>query len=343
MSDLGAPIFVDSIQDLLKAIPSSSKRVFLCDSHTKEACFDRLQIKEDVIVIQAGEENKNMATVEHVIQELLNLGLGRKDYLICLGGGVVTDLGGFTGNIYKRGVQILNIPTSLLGMVDAAIGGKNGIDFRSIKNLLGTFNWVDSIIFPGFLETLSWSEIQNGYMEMIKHGLIASEKHYHKTVALWKAKELPTIETVRESIHIKTMHCMEDFKDLGMRNRLNFGHTVGHAIEGVALEKGQFISHGLAVGLGMMVESQLSLIKTNLSSEENRNIHSVLEPLKDEVDLTSISCSDILRFAQKDKKNSSESASINFVGLTRIGEARQNQWCTSKELKEALKIIDLHD
>jgi 3-dehydroquinate synthase len=342
MSDAGTSIFVGSIQGLLEALPSASRRVFLCDSNTEKYCFTRLGIQEEVVVIPSGEASKSMVTVQHVMKQLLDLEISRYDYLICLGGGVVTDLGGFVGTIFKRGIQVINIPTSLLGMVDAAVGGKNGVDFHSVKNAVGSFRWVNSIILPEFLDSLPWIEVQNGFMEMMKHGLIASRKHFEDCVILWNQKALPSKDLIKESINIKTDHCLQDFRDSGLRNRLNFGHTVGHAIEGLALEKGIALSHGKAVGLGMMVEAQLSVIKTGLSSEECSRIQMTLESLARETDFKPFEASEVLRFARSDKKNHQRNV-LNFVGLKTVGEAVHGQLCTETEFTEALKVIGIYD
>ncbi len=303
-----------------------TKIFILVDENTHEHCLPKLlpnletDIPFEIIEIESGEENK---TIENAIQlwEILSgFEANRKSLIINLGGGVITDLGGFVASTYKRGVSFINIPTTLLGMCDASIGGKTGIDHQSLKNIIGTFAEPEHIfIYPDFLSTLPFTELRSGFAEMLKHGLIADKKHWEDLISIEElsaGKIFPYIET---SMKIKQNVVEKDFKEQNIRKTLNFGHTFGHAFETLFLQKGKPILHGEAVAMGMIVETYLSfseiLIPENTALEIINNIRRYYP----HISINGFSDDEILSLMMNDKKNSS--GKINFSLLKNIGES----------------------
>lgn len=239
-----------------------SKVGFLVDENSKKHCLKPLQeylsFSYDVITIRDGEENKNLSTCETVWTELIKLKFDRKSLLINLGGGVVSDLGGFVASTYMRGIDFINIPSTLLAQVDASVGGKLGIDLHNLKNLIGVFREPNCVIVDiNFLNTLPERELKSGFAEVIKHCLIRDQKMFKNILNVhWKDNNWE--EIVKHSIKIKSEIVHKDLKESGIRKILNFGHTIGHAIETTYLLKNQKILHGEAISIGMICESYLS-------------------------------------------------------------------------------------
>lgn len=233
----------------------------LCDSNTREVCFPLLAPHlpaHDMIWVPAGEDTKRFTELEELLAKLSFRSAGRQHVLINLGGGMVTDLGGFAASIYHRGIPFINIPTTLLAMLDATIGGKTGINLRGTKNLAGTFtNPAAVYIHADFLKTLPEREFRAGYAEAIKHALIADPAYW----ADLTADDYPpsdVIGLIRRSLEIKLRFVKEDPFEKGIRKALNFGHTLGHALEGLALTQHSSLLHGEAVAAGMVMEAWLS-------------------------------------------------------------------------------------
>ena len=239
-----------------------SKVGFLVDENSKKHCLKPLQeylsFSYDVITIRDGEENKNLSTCEAVWTELIKLKFDRKSLLINLGGGVVSDLGGFVASTYMRGIDFINVPSTLLAQVDASVGGKLGIDLHNLKNLIGVFREPNCVIVDiNFLNTLPERELKSGFAEVIKHCLIRDQKMFRNIINVhWKDNNWE--EIVKHSIKIKSEVVHKDLKESGIRKILNFGHTIGHAIETTYLHKNQKILHGEAISIGMICESYLS-------------------------------------------------------------------------------------
>ena len=239
-----------------------SKVGFLVDENSKKHCLKPLQeylsFSYDVITIRDGEKNKNLSTCETVWTELIKLKFDRKSLLINLGGGVVSDLGGFVASTYMRGIDFINIPSTLLAQVDASVGGKLGIDLHNLKNLIGVFREPNCVIVDiNFLNTLPERELKSGFAEVIKHCLIRDQKMFKNIINVdWKDNNWEKI--VKHSIKIKSEIVHKDLKESGIRKILNFGHTIGHAIETTHLNKNQKILHGEAISIGMICESYLS-------------------------------------------------------------------------------------
>jgi 3-dehydroquinate synthase len=294
-----------------------STSAILVDENTKKHCLPLLLAELSslsnslIIEIKSGEENKNISTCSLIWEELSKHNFDRNSLLINLGGGVIGDMGGFAASTYKRGIDFIQIPTTLLAMADASVGGKLGIDFGVLKNQVGLFKNPRSVlIYPEFLETLAENQLNSGFAEIVKHALIAD-------VNLWnQLKETPFPDVdwediVIRSIELKNKIILEDPLEENTRKQLNFGHTFGHAIESYYLEKGTPILHGEAVFLGIILELELSNITRQKKSEIKNFILSNFAlphcPSK----------SEIAKYLTNDKKN--QSKKINFSLLSGIG------------------------
>lgn len=264
--------YSDDIQGLSQYIDSLQydKAVILADAKTNGFCVPVLKKilpffnKLAVITIPDGEQNKNIDVAQLIINEYLLNGLSKKSIVFHLGGGALSDIGAFCASIYKRGIRFVNIPTTLLAMCDASIGGKNGIDFLNYKNMLGTVVPAEAIIIhPAFLHTLPQRQIRSAYAEIIKHHVLQGEKAMAQIMDFTE-EDFVKKEIIMHSIDFKTNITSYDMKDEGKRQILNFGHTIGHAIESVGLQNGKNVYlHGEAIMLGMIYESRLSEIINN--------------------------------------------------------------------------------
>jgi len=314
-------------QELLRLIDSKQySRIFvLVDENTARDCLPVFEHRIDgdfifhVIRIPEGEHHKNINTSVSVWEELSDAGADRKSLLINLGGGVVTDLGGFIAATFRRGIDFVNVPTSLLAMVDAALGGKTGVDLGVLKNQIGVIIPPVLIwILPAFLDTLPKRQRINGYAEMLKHGLIADSQYWSEMIR----EEVPSdlTDLIRRSVEIKMRIVDQDLRESGLRKTLNYGHTIGHAIESYFLaHREETLYHGEAIAAGMILEAYLSHQLTGLPGEELESICKeisarypklVFEP----EEVTAIQ--DLLRY---DKKNTH--GKVLFVLLKRIGTA----------------------
>jgi 3-dehydroquinate synthase len=319
------PLSESTLNVLLETTFSRSKKIILVDENTQVNCLESLLThfevlsEAEVIVIPAGEVNKTIDVATQVCLAFKDYEVGRNDVLINLGGGMVTDMGGFIASIYNRGISCIHVPTTLLGMVDAAIGGKTGVDLEGAKNLIGTFYQPDAIYIDGaFLITLPDEEWLNGYAEMLKHALIADFSLWNKLQGKKELKKEISIELIRECSNIKQQIVLEDPMEKGKRKFLNFGHTVGHAIESVLLDNEHAISHGHAVALGMIAESYVSMKLGLLSMENYYTVETHLKKCYNLLSLTNEEVEEALAFARLDKKNSLNK--INVVLLKNIGQ-----------------------
>ena len=239
-----------------------TKVAFLLDKNTLTHCFNKISnhidFKYEKILIDEGEENKNLETSKNVWQKLIDFKFDRKSILINLGGGVICDLGGFVASTYMRGIEFINIPTTLLSQVDASIGGKLGIDYKNLKNIIGLFREPKKVIIDtNYLNTLSDREIRSGYAEVIKHCLIKDKNMFDEIYEKeWKNSDWTNL--VNHSIKIKSEIVKKDLKENGLRKILNFGHTIGHSIETTYLNKLNKLFHGEAIAIGMICESFIS-------------------------------------------------------------------------------------
>lgn len=334
-------------RDLVNAIAECEhdKIFILTDQTTHDMCLPKLQnflcLKgAQSIVIKAGDTNKTLDSLAEVWTALSQGGATRHSLMINLGGGMVTDLGGFAASTFKRGIDFINIPTTLLAMVDASVGGKTGINFGGLKNEIGVFS--DSkfvIINTQFLDTLDHDNICSGYAEMLKHGLISDDKHWAELVGFNLSQpDLAQLQRmVAESIKVKERIVTEDPHEHGIRKALNLGHTVGHALESFAMKHGRPVLHGYAVAYGMVCELYLSARKTDFPTDK---MHQMVRFILDHYGRLPYTCDDypeLLELMRHDKKNTS--GIINFTLLGGIGDIRINQTATKEEIEEALDFL----
>ena len=311
----------------------------LVDTTTEQCCLPIISAYDCMkqarpIVIGATDTHKTLDTVTQVWTALQQMGATRHSLLINLGGGMVTDLGGFAASTFKRGLSYINIPTTLLSMVDASVGGKTGFNFGGLKNEIGVFNNADCVILDTtFLQTLDQENILSGYAEMLKHGLISNEKTWAELLNfnLTDLEQLGSM--LAENVAVKQRIVTEDPTEHGIRKALNLGHTVGHAFESLALER-KPILHGYAVAYGLVVELYLCCVKTGFPQDKMRQ---TVTFIKEHYGRMNITCDDypkIIELMHHDKKN--VGSAINFTLLGGIGDIRINQTATEDEIKEAL-------
>ncbi|PWL38994.1 3-dehydroquinate synthase [Flagellimonas aquimarina] len=301
-----------------------SKVFVLVDENTKKKCLpifkEKLGERADVILeIQSGENHKNIATCSKVWELLSHHNGDRKSLLLNLGGGVLTDLGGFVASTFKRGIDFINIPTTLLSMVDASIGGKTGVDLGSLKNQIGVINQPQMVlVFPEFLKTLETRQLKSGYSEMLKHGLIMDADYWK---GLKEKNEFTDALCIKKSIAIKNDVVIQDPTELGLRKILNFGHTLGHAIESYCLEnpERETLLHGEAIAIGMILESYLSHELKGLSKLSVQEVKETFLKHFGRVSFDTADIKAILKLLKYDKKNSH--GDVNFVLLQEIGTA----------------------
>ena len=315
--------------------------LILVDENTHEHCLPTLlgnletEIPFEIIEIEAGEEMKTLETAAQLWEILTEFETDRKALMINLGGGVITDMGGFIASTYKRGIPFINVPTTLLGMCDASIGGKTGIDHQFLKNIIGTFAQPEQIfVFPEFLQTLPFAELRSGFAEMLKHGLIADQKHWEDLLSIDKLVPENIIPFIETSMKIKEKVVTEDFREQNIRKTLNFGHTIGHAIESLFLMKGKPIMHGEAVALGMICETHLSFLEHLISKDTAENIVLNIRKFFPDLNITDFSTKEILQLMKNDKKNSF--GNVRFSLLKNIGEATFDSSVSTENINYAL-------
>lgn len=357
----------DIEHDLATAVAESEHdRVFvLTDDTTHECCLPKVatllaQYDAVPITIAHGDQHKTLAALGDVWTALQQGGATRHSLLINLGGGMITDLGGFAAATFKRGINFINIPTTLLAMVDAAVGGKTGINFGGLKNEIGAFADARFVIINTcFLDTLDAENLCSGYAEMLKHALISDERMWaeHVNFDLSQPDLAELQRMVAESIAVKERIVAEDPHEHGIRKALNFGHTIGHALEEFALQQagGAVVSarllplarartapkntllHGYAVAFGLIGELYMSARKAGFPTER---LHQTARFIRENYAQTEFTCNDyptLLNLMRHDKKNTS--GVINFTLLHNIGDIRINQTATDEEICEALDFI----
>ncbi len=336
----------DDTLDALLAhlIERSYSQVFvLVDENTEKCCLPIVsQILFDIKIIRitSGESNKNITSTQLIWNELLQHKADRQSVLINLGGGVLGDLGGFAAATYKRGIDYIQVPTTLLAMVDSSIGGKTGIDYNTIKNCIGTIQPPAAVyIYPRFLKTLPEREILSGLAEIIKHALIDDEAYWEYINKLQSIDSADLEYLILESIKIKSSIVKKDPFEQGERKLLNFGHTIGHAIEAYSLlhDKAPLI-HGEAIAIGMLCEAYLSNTCSELSSKELQAIEAIVLKFFPKYSFRDIQLKDVIELMYQDKKNNSDG--INFTFLKRIGKGKINNTCNESQITLALHYYD---
>lgn len=302
-----------------------SKLFILVDENTHEHCLPSFleqligAYPMEIIEIQAGEIHKTIETCTQVWEAISDLDGDRKSLIINLGGGVVTDLGGFVASAYKRGIAFINVPTTLLAMVDASIGGKTGVDLGSLKNQIGVINQPQMVlVITDFLKTLEERQLHSGFAEMLKHGLIRDRAYWEKLKSVAHFKDLDQL--IYDSVQIKNEVVLQDPTEQHLRKILNYGHTLGHAIESYFLESNEhdLLLHGEAIAVGMILEAYLSAVLEGLPKDELKDIKHTFLSRYQKVDFSSTDIDQILDLLKFDKKNSH--GNINFVLLRGIGE-----------------------
>lgn len=325
-------------------IERSYSQVFvLVDENTEKHCLPLLTktlFDVKVIKISSGEVNKNKESLQFIWDQLLLNNADKQSVLINLGGGVIGDIGGFAAATYKRGIDFINVPTTLLAMVDSSIGGKLGIDYQGIKNAIGMIKNPSSVfVYTEFLKTLPERELLNGFAEIIKHGLIADEE-YWELIAQVKTLDVESLSSfIHGSIKVKTRIVKKDPNEEGLRKVLNFGHTVGHAIESYSLQHDKNpLKHGEAVAIGMICEAYLSKEHNGLSGRDLRAIGEVILKHFPKYSLRNIFSKEVIVYMRQDKKNSNDT--INFTLLKRIGKAGFDYACSDAQIAVALNYYD---
>ena len=306
-----------------------SNLFIIVDSNTNEFCLPNFlpyletELAIEIIEFDAGEENKNIETCVQIWNVLTELGADRKSLVINLGGGVVTDLGGFVASTFKRGVDFIHIPTTLLSMVDASVGGKNGVDLGNLKNQINVPMMV--IIDTQYLQTVPQNEMRSGLAEMLKHGLIYDKKYWEQFLDL-KAIDFADFDAlIYRSVEIKNEIVLQDPTEKNIRKSLNFGHTLGHAIESYFLENENktTLLHGEAIAVGMILESYISLHKNLINTEEYSEIKNSIKSIYNDIVFEENDIKPILELLIHDKKN--EYGNIQFALIEGIGKIKINQ------------------
>ncbi len=342
INSISYPIFFEnSLQELYRFISESNytKAFILVDSNTEIHCLPAVQdalkdVDYDLIEVTPGEENKNIDFCIGIWRMLLDFGAERNSLMINLGGGVITDMGGFAASTFKRGIDFVQVPTTLLSQVDASVGGKTGIDMDNVKNIIGTFTQPKAVfIHTGFLSTLDEREIRSGFAEVIKHGLIY-DRSLFETVKSSGPSGL-TDENIYRSVEIKNEVVKEDPFEKGLRKILNFGHTIGHAVESYSLTHDKTpLLHGEAIAIGFICEAYLSFKKNGLSEADLNETVAAIKAVYPAYNLKKETYPALLEIMKNDKKNNA--GKISFSLLSEIGKCGFDMFCTEEEIFESL-------
>ena len=320
-------------------------RIFvLVDETTNKLCWslvkDYLCLKDaQTIVIGATDRRKNLDTLVHVWESLQQGKATRHSLLINLGGGMVTDLGGFAASTYKRGINFVNVPTTLLAMVDASVGGKTGINFGGLKNEIGVFNDAEFVLLDtNWLRTLDEENIRSGYAEMLKHGLIADETMWAELINfnLTQPDLHQLASMLDKSVRIKERIVAEDPHEKGIRKALNLGHTFGHAFESWAMKR-QPVLHGYAVAFGLIAELYLATTQTDFPTERMRQTVNFIRAYYGSLPITCNDYPELIELMHHDKKNRGNEINVTLLGG--IGDIRIDQTITEEDIKEALDFF----
>lgn len=305
------------VAEKLSVLTDHQKVAVLVDEHTFDHCYPIVgNDGVDLLLVPTGEEAKSLEVVQFLWESLINLGYGRSDYLVSLGGGAISDLAGFVASTYMRGMHLVHIPTTLLGMVDASIGGKTAIDYHSVKNLIGTFYEPEEVwVALDFLNSLPEIEIQSGLGEMVKYGLLIDKELFDLTLDIDQLSP----DVIARVMQFKLDVVANDFRDRGGRAILNLGHTTAHGLEGWKLSRGEVLPHGIAVVAGLVVALYVSYKWFHL---EESVLTSLARSAKASFPKVFFTCDDydaIWDFAIKDKKNVVE-GELSMVLLRAVGD-----------------------
>ncbi len=315
-----------------------SQITVLTDTNTLKHCYPLVKTylpAHTVFTIAPGEEYKNIDTCVELWGKMTALSMDRKSLMINLGGGVIGDMGGFVASAYKRGIKFINLPTTLLSMADASVGGKLGIDFQGFKNHIGFFTEPEQIFIASvFLKTLPENELKSGFAEIIKHSLIGDKAHWEKLRA--NSFEHQDMDLhIAHAVKFKAEVVRNDPYEKGLRKILNFGHTIGHAIESHFLEKGtQKLLHGEAIAIGMIAEAYLSVKYTGLGNDELEEITAFILSIFGKVEIDQSLIPALIDLTTQDKKN--EGGKTMFSLLSAIGESKYNCLVDEEEIRQSL-------
>ena len=315
----------------------------LVDENSREHCLNRFRETkfkdENIIAIESGEQHKSIETVIHIWSVLTAAGAKRNSVLVNIGGGLVTDMGGFAAACFKRGIRCINMPTTLLAQVDASVGGKTGINFGHLKNEIGTFSVPECVIIDNcFLRSLSQRQLLSGFAEMLKHGLLCGERELHHLfrVDFSNVDQPEFLQLIKDSVEVKKRIVEADPTEKGIRKALNFGHTVGHAVESVAIDKHMEVFHGDAVAYGMIAELYLSVKRLGFDAEIYQQVKALIRKLYPPY-VQVASAEDLYELMLHDKKN--DRKGVNFTLLRHPGEFVVDNYCNREEIAEALKEL----
>lgn len=332
-------VVIDSISSSLPHFLSQnsySKVMVLVDQNTKKFCYPLVKDflpAHKVITIKSGEEHKNLDTCQQIWEEMTQNALDRHALLINLGGGVIGDMGGFCASTYKRGIDFIQIPTTLLSQVDASVGGKLGIDFQGLKNHIGVFTLPKTVLIDAvFLNTLSEAELRSGFAEIVKHCLIRDKAKWNE-IRVKDIEEQDFLDLIKHSVEIKKQVVAEDPTEKGLRKILNFGHTLGHAIETYFLEKKKLL-HGEAVAAGMIAEAYISFEKKMIDEATLLQIEEFLFSVYGQVRIEASEFDSIINLTLQDKKNKGKVVRASL--LDGIGSCQFDIPISKAEMKKAL-------
>lgn len=331
-----------TLEQLLREIQHDRLYV-LTDEHTAHLCWPLVAPALEgahLITIVAGDEHKHVESLCHVWGELSAHGATRHSLLVNLGGGMVTDLGGFAAATFKRGIRCINVPTTLLAMVDAAVGGKTGINLHALKNEVGAFYPADAVVVSAqFLQTLDAPNLVSGFAEMLKHGLISTEEHWAQLMRYdLDRPDLAMLQSlIMESIHTKEHIVEQDPKEQHIRKALNLGHTLGHAFETLALRRGTPCLHGYAVAWGLIGELYLSHVREGFPADKLRQTVAFIKEVYGTFDFNCKHYDELYALMQHDKKN--VGAEIRFTLLAAIGDIRIDRTVGKEEIFEMLDFV----
>ncbi len=313
----------------------------LCDEHTFDYCLPALLFhapllnEAEIIELESGEDKKTLETCVQVWGALTDTGADKKSLIINLGGGVISDLGGFVASTFKRGIDCINIPTTLLSMVDASVGGKTGVDFEGIKNHIGTTSEPKGIfVNPVFLETLSERQIKNGYAEIIKIALISEVDFWKELRKLKTVAQFSSEKIITKAIELKNTIVKQDLHETNLRKSLNFGHNIGHALESALIAQKKDILHGEAVAAGMLMEAAVAHSLKRISVKELKEITDYIQSIYKKIKIPKETESQLLKYILHDKKN--EGDDLCFSLPKKIGNYELYRGVSIDAIKHAI-------
>ena len=350
ISNTDYPIYLGTIFDKINEFiqemnPKVSHIYILVDENTHTHCISPLVMnvpileQAEILEIDAGEEHKNLEIVNHLWLALAENNVDRNALIINLGGGVVSDLGGFMASVYKRGIRFINVPTTLLSMVDAAVGGKTAIDLGALKNQIGCFSNPEAVfIAPEFLETLPMQQMKSGFGELLKYSLIDCPELWNEFQAIDFENPTNLEQLIESSLEIKTKIVAQDPKEKGLRKVLNFGHTYGHAFESLSLMQSpdNALLHGEAIAMGIVCELRHSVQKMSFPSQEFKQIKEFVFQNFRSFAIDSNQIDLLIELMKKDKKNAGDQIAV--VLLEQIGKPKFDTYITEDEIRECLNF-----